>query len=83
MKRTESDARERLFNKKNKSRRTVKTAARYVAHNTLKEIHSNQTQEKAERARQAAEKEVQKAEEEAVREARIREETNTRIFTGA
>jgi hypothetical protein len=30
-----------------------------------------------------AKKEVQKAEEEAAREARIREESQTRIFTGA
>ena len=83
MKRAESDARARLLSKKSKCRRTVKTSARYVAHDTLKEIHAVQTQEKAERAREAAEKEVQKAEEEAAREARIREKTMTRIFTGA
>ena len=82
MKRAESDARERLLSKKGKSRRTVKTVARYVAHDTLKEIHTTQIQERATRAREAAEKEAQKAEEEATRLARIREETRMRIFTG-
>ena len=49
----------------------------------MKELHASQTQEKAMRAREAAEKEARKAEEEAVCEAQIWEETETKVFTGA
>ena len=83
LKRELSDVKAELHSKKNKTRRAVKTSARYVAHETMKELHASQMQEKAMRTREAAEKEAQKAEEEATRMARIREETNTRIFTGA
>jgi len=84
MKRAESAARAELLraSKKSKTRRAIKMTARYVAHDTMKEIHAK-AQEKAQRARETAEKEAQKAKEEAVREARIQEETRTRIFTGA
>ena len=77
-----SALKEESLRKKSTSRRAVKTSARYVAHDTMKEIHASQAQEKAMRARDAAEKEARKAVEEAAREARIREETGTRIFTG-
>ena len=83
MRRAEEGVRAELLSKKNKTRRTVKTSARYVAHTTMKEIHASQAQEKAKREKEVAEKEVQKAEEEAAREVRIREEINTRIFQGA
>lgn len=66
MKHAESDARARLLSKKSKACCTVKTSACYVAYDTLKEIHAIQTQERAERAREVAEKAAQKAEEEAI-----------------
>ena len=56
MKCTESDARERLLSKKGKSCCTVKTVACYVAHDTLKEIHTTQIQKRATHTREAAEK---------------------------
>lgn len=83
LKRALSIAKAESFNKKNKTRRAVKTSARYVAHDTMKELHASQAQEKAMHAREAAEKEARKAEEEAARQVRIREETTTKIFTGA
>jgi phage regulator Rha-like protein len=83
MKRAESDAQAELQNKKNKGRRTVKTTARYVAHDTMRELHASQAQEKARRASEAVEKEAQKAEEEAAHEARIQEDIKTKVFTGA
>ena len=69
MKCAESDARKRLLSKKGKSHHTVKTVACYVAHNTLKEIHTTQIQEGATHAREAAEKKAQKAEGEATHSA--------------
>ena len=69
MKHAESDARALLLGKKNKSRCAIKTSACYVAHETLKEIHAHQSQEKAECARENAAKEAQKAVEEAARKA--------------
>ena len=83
IKHAEEGARAELLSKKNKTRRTVKTSAHYVAHNTMKEIHASQTREKAKHEKEATEKEAQKAVEEAAHEARIREEINTRIFRGA
>ena len=58
MKHAELDARERLLSKKGKSRHTVKMVVRYVAHDTLKEIHTTQIQERAMHAREATEKEA-------------------------
>ena len=83
MKHAKEDARGEILSKKNKTRRTVKTSARYVAHNTMKELHASQAQEKAKHAKETAEKEARKAEEEAAHKARIWEETKTRMFTGA
>lgn len=89
MKHAESAARAELLSKNSKNsrtRRAIKRTVHYVAHDTVEpveEIHAAQAQEKAQRPREMAKKEVQKAEEEAAREARIREETQTRIFTGA
>ena len=79
----EEGARTELLSKKNKTHCTVKTSAHYVAHNTMKEIHASQAQEKAKCEKEATEKEAQKVVEEAACEARIWEEINTRIFRGA
>ena len=78
----EEGARAELLSKKNKTHCTVKTSARYVTHNTMKEIHASQAQEKAKREKEATEKEAQKVVEEAAHEAQIWEEINTRIFRG-
>ena len=83
MKRAELAARTELLNQKNKTRRTVKASAHYIAHDTMRELHTSQTLEKATSAKEAAEKEAQKVEEDAARGARIQEEIKTRIFTGA
>ena len=83
IKHAEEGARAELLSKKNKTRHTVKTSACYIAHNTMKEIHTSQAREKAKHEKEATEKEAQKVVEEAAREARIREEINTRIFRGA
>lgn len=69
MKHTELATREELLSKKHKTCRAIKTSACYVAYDTMKEIHTAQAQEKAQRARETVEKEVQKAENEAVHEA--------------
>jgi DDE superfamily endonuclease len=83
IKRAESSAREELQNRKNKTRRTVKTSARYVAHDTMKELHASQTQERLRREKETAEKEARKVKEGIARDARIQEEIKTRIFSGA
>jgi hypothetical protein len=77
-----------LLGKKRKNRRTVKHvkgSARYVVHETMKELHASRIREKATGAREAAEKEAQETleEPEAARMSRIEEETKRRIFTGA
>ena len=78
MKRALSEARTELLSKqKSKDCRTVKTSACYVAHEMIKELHASQSQEKAMRAREAAEKEAQKAQQEAAHQTRIWEETRT------
>ena len=82
IKNAEEGARAELLSKKNKTCCTVKTSARYIAHNTTKEIHASQAWEKAKCEKEATEKEAQKVEEKAAHEARIQEEINTRIFRG-
>ena len=77
-----SDVKAELHSKKNKTCGAVKTPAHYIAHKTMKELHASQMQEKAMHTREAAEKEAQKAEEEATHMAQIQEEMNIRIFTG-
>jgi len=66
MKCTLSEARTELLSKqKSKDHHTVKISACYITHKTMKELHAFQSQKKAIYAREAAEKEAQKAEQEA------------------
>ena len=60
IKHVEEGARAELLSKKNKTCRTVKTSACYVAHNAMKEIHASQAWEKAKHEKEATEKEAQK-----------------------
>lgn len=70
-----------LDRQKRKTRRPVKTSARYVAHPAIEEEWNASQQEKARRAEETAVMEAQKATEEALREARIQLETQTKIFS--
>jgi hypothetical protein len=60
-----------LLSRKNKTCHTVKMSAWYVAHDTMRDLHASEAWEKAEHAKEATEKEAQKAEEVAACNARI------------
>ncbi|KAI0276873.1 hypothetical protein BC826DRAFT_1114014 [Russula brevipes] len=81
MMRAASAAREELESLKRKSRRSVKTAARYVTHPALREQWAATQEEKARKEREAAQKEAQKTVDEATRKLQIQEAIKTRIFT--
>jgi hypothetical protein len=83
MTRVATAARADLDRQKRKTRRPVKTSARYVAHPAIEDKWNATQQEKAQRAKEAAETEAQKATEEALREARIQMEIQTRTFSSA
>jgi hypothetical protein len=59
----------------------VKTSAHYVAHPAIEEEWNASQLEKAQRAKEATETEAQKATEEALHEAHIQLEIQTRTFS--
>jgi len=61
----------------------VKTSAHYVAHPAIKDEWNASQQEKARCAKETAETEAQKATDEALREAHIQMEIQTRTFSSA
>jgi hypothetical protein len=81
MTRAATTARADLDRQKRVTRRAVKTSARYVAHPTIEDEWNASQQDKAQRAKEAAEVEAQRATDEALREARIQEEIRTRTFS--
>jgi hypothetical protein len=83
MTRVATTARADLDRQKRKTRRPVKTGARYVAHPAIEDEWNAAQKEKAQRAKETAEMEAQKATEEALREARIQMEIQTRTFSSA
>ena len=76
-------ARADLDRQKCKTRRPVKTSARYVAHPAIEDEWNAAQQEKAQHAKEAAEMEAQKATEEALHEACIQMEIQMRTFSSA
>jgi hypothetical protein len=83
MTRVATTARADLDRQKRKTRRPVKTSARYVAHPAIEEEWNATQQVKAQRAKEVAETEAQKATDEALREARIQMEIQMRTFSSA
>jgi hypothetical protein len=83
MTRAATTAKADLDRQKRTTRRAVKSSARYVAHPAIEDEWNASQLEKARRAKVAAETEAQKATEEALREARIQLEIQTRIFSSA
>jgi hypothetical protein len=83
MTRMATTARADLDRQKRKTRRPVKTGARYVAHPAIEDEWNAAQKEKAQRAKETAEMEAQKATEEALCEARIQMEIQTRTFSSA
>ena len=83
MRRAATEAREDLQQQKRKSRRSVKTSARYVTHPGIRAQWAADQEERAKQARETARKEAQKATEEAARNAQIQEDIRMRVFSGA
>ena len=83
MTRVATAARADLDRQKRKTRRPVKTGARYVAHPVIEDEWNTAQKEKAQHAKETAEMEAQKATEEALRKARIQMEIQTRTFSSA
>jgi hypothetical protein len=69
MARTATDAKAELEQQKHKSCRSVKTSARYVTHPTINARWAAYNEERAQRAREAAQKEAQKNVDDAARNA--------------
>jgi len=83
MTRAVSEARTSLENQKRKTRRPVKTSARYITHPALRTQWEVEKQENAHAQRERTEKEAQMATEDAARRARIHSEITKRTFSGA
>jgi hypothetical protein len=83
MTRSATEAKEDLQQQKRKSRRSVKTSARYVTHPGIRAQWAADQEERAKQARETARKEAQKATEEAARNAQIQEDIRMRVFSGA
>jgi hypothetical protein len=83
MTRVATTARADLDRQKRKTHRPVKTSARYVAHPAIEEEWNATQQVKAQRAKEVAETEAQKATDEALCEARIQMEIQMRTFSSA
>ena len=81
MTRAATTAKADLDRQKRVTRRPVKTSARYVAHPAIEDEWNASQLAKAQRAKETAEMEAQKATEEALREARIQLEIQTRTFS--
>jgi hypothetical protein len=82
MMRAASAAKAELESLKRKTRRSVKTSARYVTHPALREQWAAKQEEKECKERDAAQKEAQKAVDEAARKLQIHRAIQTRVFTG-
>ena len=83
MARAATDAKAELEQQKRKTRRSVKTSARYVTHPTIRARWAADQEERAQRAREAAQKEAQRSVDDAARNAQIHDDIQTKIFTGA
>ena len=81
MTRAATTAKADLDCQKRVTHQAVKTSAHYVAHPAIEDEWNTSQLEKAQRVKEAAEMEAQKATEEALREARIQLEIQTRTFS--
>ena len=81
MQRAASDAQTQLTNQRKKTRRSVKTDARFVTKADMQESFEKEKAEKEKAEQEAAAKEAEKEKEEAARAVRIREDTTSRQFT--
>ena len=80
--RAASNAKTQLEQQKRKTRQGVKTSARYVTHPMIRAQWAAEQEEKARKAREAAEKEAQKNADEAACNVRIQEDIQMRVFSG-
>jgi hypothetical protein len=83
MMRAATTAKADLDRQKRATCRPVKTSTRYIAHPAIEDKWNASQLAKAQRAKETAEMEAQKATEEALREARIQMEIQTRTFSSA
>jgi transcription-repair coupling factor (superfamily II helicase) len=78
-----TDAKAKLEQQKHKSHQSVKTSARYVTHPTIHARWAADQEERAQRAREAAQKEAQKNIDDAACNMLIQDDIQMKVFTGA
>jgi hypothetical protein len=82
MTRAMSDSKAEIEQLKRKTRQSIKSGARYVSHPDIQAKWATEQEEKAQRGREAAEKEALKKAEEAAHNAQIQIDIQTKVFTG-